>query len=77
MGSGAGLAVLLASVLVGSVLFRMLVAIAIRTGLEPNDLRLITAVVVLVVLVVPGLFTQLTGSRLVALRRKEVPRAAA
>jgi hypothetical protein len=27
--------------------------------------------------VVPGLFTRLTGSRLVALRRKEVPRAAA
>jgi putative ABC transport system permease protein len=77
VGSGAGLPVLLASVLVGSVLFRMLVAIAIRTGLEPNDLRLITAVVVLVVLVVPGLFTRLTGSRLVALRRKEAPRAAA
>ncbi len=64
VGAGASLGVLLASVLVGSVLFRMLVAIAIRTGLEPNDLRLITALVVLVVLIVPGLGTRLTGAAL-------------
>jgi len=62
---------------VGSVLFRMLVAIAIRTGLEPNDLRMITAVVVLIVLVVPGLFTRLTGSKLLSPRAKGGPRAAA
>lgn len=77
VGQAAALPVLLASVLVGSVLFRMLVAIAIRTGLEPNDLRLITAVVVLIVLVVPGLFTRLTGSTLLSLRTKGGPRAAA
>jgi len=39
----------------GSVLFRLLVAIALRLGLNPNDLKLITAVFVFVALVLPNL----------------------
>jgi len=39
--------------LMGAVLFRLLVAIAIRMGLEANDLKLITAVVVLAAIVAP------------------------
>jgi len=39
----------------GSVLFRLLVAIALRLGLNPNDLKLITAVFVFAALVTPGL----------------------
>jgi putative tryptophan/tyrosine transport system permease protein len=39
----------------GSVLFRLLVAIALRLGLNPNDLKLITAVFVFAALVLPGL----------------------
>ena len=38
----------------GSVLFRLLVAIALRWGLNPNDLKLITAVFVFAALVMPG-----------------------
>ncbi len=38
----------------GSVLFRLLVAIALRLGLNPNDLKLITAVFVFAALVLPG-----------------------
>ncbi len=38
----------------GSVLFRLLVAIALRWGLNPNDLKLITAVFVFLLLVLPG-----------------------
>ena len=38
----------------GSVLFRLLVAIALRWGLNPNDLKLITAIFVLLSLVLPG-----------------------
>jgi putative ABC transport system permease protein len=38
----------------GSVLFRLLVAVALRAGLNPNDLKLITAVFVFVALVLPG-----------------------
>jgi putative tryptophan/tyrosine transport system permease protein len=37
----------------GSVLFRLLVAVALRWGLSPNDLKLITAVFVFCALVVP------------------------
>ena len=47
-----GLAV--AGTVMGSVLFRLLVAIALRWGLNPNDLKLITAIFVLLSLVVPG-----------------------
>jgi putative ABC transport system permease protein len=39
----------------GSVLFRLLVAIALRLGLDPNDLKLVTAVFVFLALIAPGL----------------------
>jgi putative tryptophan/tyrosine transport system permease protein len=39
----------------GSLLFRLLIAIALRAGLEPNDLKLITALFVFAALVLPGL----------------------
>lgn len=38
----------------GSVLFRLLVAIALRFGLNPNDLKLITALFVFIALVLPN-----------------------
>jgi putative ABC transport system permease protein len=37
------------------VLFRLLVAVALRGGLNPNDLKLVTAAFVFAALVVPGL----------------------
>ena len=39
----------------GSVLFRLLVATALRAGLDPNDLKLITAAFVFVALILPDL----------------------
>jgi putative ABC transport system permease protein len=36
-------------------LFRLLVAIALRWGMNPNDLKLITAAFVFLALVLPGL----------------------
>ena len=44
---------LIAGAVMGSVLFRLLVAIALRWGLNPNDLKLITAVFVFAALVFP------------------------
>jgi putative ABC transport system permease protein len=41
--------------IMGSVLFRLMVALALRGGLNPNDLKLITALFVFVALVLPGL----------------------
>jgi putative ABC transport system permease protein len=46
--------------LMGAVLFRLLVAIAIRMGLEANDLKLVTAVVVLVAIVAPDRLRRFT-----------------
>jgi putative tryptophan/tyrosine transport system permease protein len=43
----------------GSVLFRLLVAIALRIGLDPNDLKLATAVFVFLALVTPALLKRL------------------
>lgn len=50
---------LLIGAILGSVLFRLLVAVALRWGLDPNDLKLITAVFVFGALVLPGTFARL------------------
>ncbi len=42
--------------IMGSILFRLLVAIALRWGLNPNDLKLITALFVFAALVVARLY---------------------
>jgi putative ABC transport system permease protein len=47
----------------GSVLFRLLVAIALRGGLDPNDLKLVTAVFVFSALILPGVLKRLGGAR--------------
>ncbi len=52
VGSG-HLGLTLAGAIMGSVLFRLLIAIALRLGLDPVDLKLITAVFVLAALVFP------------------------
>lgn len=50
---------LITGTVMGSVLFRLLVAIALRWGLNPNDLKLITAVFVFAALVMPNLARKL------------------
>lgn len=45
--------------IMGSVLFRLLVAIALRWGLNPNDLKLVTALFVFAALVLPGFIGRL------------------
>ena len=44
----------IAGAIMGSLIFRLLVAIALRWGLNPNDLKMITAVFVFGALVLPG-----------------------
>ncbi len=60
-GSQLGLA--LVGVLIGSVFFRELVAIALRWGLNPNDLKLITALFVLAALGLPRLLDRVRARR--------------
>jgi putative ABC transport system permease protein len=50
---------LITGAVIGSVLFRLLVAIALRWGLNPNDLKLIPAGFVFVALVAPSLLRKL------------------
>jgi len=52
------LGLLISGAVMGSVLFRLLVAIALRWGMNPNDLKLITAIFVFVALVLPGLLNK-------------------
>jgi len=49
------LGLLIAGTVMGSVLFRLLVAIALSWGMNPNDLKLITALFVFIALVLPAL----------------------
>ena len=53
----------LCGAVMGSVLFRLLVAIALRLGLNPNDLKLITAIFVFAALVLPGLIRKFSVRR--------------
>lgn len=54
---------MIVAAVMGSVLFRLLVAIALRWGLEPNDLKIITAVFVFMALVAPGVMRHLRRRR--------------
>lgn len=49
----------IAGAIMGSVLFRLLVAIALRWGLNPNDLKLITALFVFAALVLPPFISKM------------------
>jgi putative ABC transport system permease protein len=55
VGSG-GLGLAICGAVMGSLLFRLMVALALRWGLNPNDLKLITAAFVFAALVLPGAF---------------------
>lgn len=50
---------LLIGAVMGSVLFRLIVAIALRWGLNPNDLKLVTALFVFAALVLPKVLERL------------------
>lgn len=52
--SGIGIAI--AGTIFGTILFRLLIAIALRWGLNPNDLKLVTALFVFLALVAPRWF---------------------
>ena len=53
VGTTRELGLVITGALLGSVLFRLLVAIALRAGLDPNDLKLATALFVFAALVAP------------------------
>jgi putative ABC transport system permease protein len=54
---------LIAGAVMGSVLFRLLIAIALRAGLNPNDLKLVTALFVFIALILPGILSRFARGR--------------
>jgi putative tryptophan/tyrosine transport system permease protein len=54
-----GIGLTIVGVILGTILFRLLIAIALRWGLNPNDLKLVTAVFVFAALVAPAGFSAL------------------
>lgn len=50
---------MIAGAVAGSVLFRLIIAIALRAGMNPNDLKLVTAVFVFIALVLPDMVKKL------------------
>ena len=53
----------LTGTIMGSVLFRLIIALALRWGLNPNDLKLVTALFVFGALVLPQLLPRLKGRK--------------
>jgi putative ABC transport system permease protein len=60
VGSDSVGAALIGTIL-GSVLFRLIIALALRWGLNPNDLKLVTALFVFAALVLPTLVQRMKG----------------
>ncbi len=65
----------IAGSLMGAVLFRLLVAVALRLGLNPNDLKLVTAIFVFVALILPLIADKLRQTAARMSRGKELPHA--
>ena len=57
------LGLVITGAVMGSVLFRLLVAIALRAGLDPNDLKLVTAVFVFAALILPGVLARMRARK--------------
>ncbi len=66
----------LCGAVMGTLLFRLLIAIALRWGLNPNDLKLVTALFVLAALVVPAQARRWID-RLKSARRRDAARGEA
>ena len=63
-----GTGIFIVGAVMGTILFRLLIAIALRWGLNPNDLKLVTAFFVFAALVVPSFAAKL-GIRIFGGRR--------
>lgn len=61
----------LASVAVGSVLYRLVIALALQVGAAPTDLKLVTAMLVALALWLPSVRTQMAGRIAASSGRRE------
>ncbi len=63
VGTPRSLGLAITGAVMGSIFFRLLVAIALRVGLDPNDLKLVTAVFVFAALIFPDLLKRIRKAR--------------
>lgn len=63
VGTPRALGLAITGAVMGSVFFRLLVAIALRVGLDPNDLKLVTAAFVFAALIFPDLLKKLRARK--------------
>lgn len=54
-----GMGLTLAGIIMGSILFRLLLALALRSGLNPNNLRMVTALFVFLAIIIPAAIIKL------------------
>lgn len=66
-GKRTGFAVRLTSVVIGSIIYRIIVAVVLQMGLNTDDLKLLTAIIVAIALSVP---TLISNQRQVAMYKK-------
>jgi len=59
----AGVGVAIVGTIIGSILFRQLVAIALSFGLNPNDLKLVTAAFVFAALILPDMMSKFSSRK--------------
>ena len=59
------LELVIAGAVIGAILFRLLVAIALQWGMNPNDMKMITAAFVFLALVLPGFMKQTKKIKLI------------
>ena len=54
-----GMGLTLIGIIMGSILFRLLLALALRSGLNPNNLRMVTALFVFLAIIIPAAIVKL------------------
>ncbi|RXT13584.1 ABC transporter permease [Ammoniphilus sp. CFH 90114] len=60
------------AVIGGAIIYRLVVAIALRVGLSPSDMKLMTALIVIVALITPKIISSMKEKKKKADRRKQI-----
>lgn len=65
------------AVIGGAIIYRLVVALALRIGLDPSDMKLMTALIVIIALIAPKIAANMKEKKRKAARRKQMNSAAA
>lgn len=65
------------AVIGGAIIYRLVVALALRIGLDPSDMKLMTALIVIIALIAPKIASNMKEKKRKAARKKQMNEAAA